>query len=171
MTRYKLRVLEGLSVDDLLLVQSKLKAGNSLEALPVHNGWARLVVLGLADPHLLEGGEGSQDGSSNPDGVLSLWWGNDLDLHGAWGEGGDLLLHTVSDTWVHGGASGQDGVGVQVLSDVNIALHDGVVGGLMDTVGLHTDEGWLEESLWASESLVSDGDDLSVGKLIALLEG
>merc|ERR1719318_842909 len=96
----------------------------NLEALPVHIGWTRLIVLGLADPHLLEGGERSQDGSSNPDGVLSLWWGNDLDLHGAWGKGGDLLLHTVSDTWVHGGASGQDGVGVQVLSDVDIALHD-----------------------------------------------
>ena len=137
----------------------------------MHNGWTGLIVLGLADPHLLEGRERSQDGSSNPDRVFSLWWGDDLDLHGGWGEGGDLLLHTVSNTWVHGGASRQDGVSVQVFPDVNIALHDGVVGGLMDTVGLHTDEGWLEGSLRASESLVTDGDDLSVGKLIALLEG
>merc|ERR1719297_384744 len=73
------------------------------------NGWAALVVLLLGDPHLLEGGEGSKDGSSDPDGVLSLWWSNDLDLH------------SVSNTGVHGGASGHDGVGVQVLSDVNIA--------------------------------------------------
>eukprot|EP00091_Calanus_sinicus_P023684 TRINITY_DN812_c0_g1_i6.p1 TRINITY_DN812_c0_g1~~TRINITY_DN812_c0_g1_i6.p1 ORF type:complete len:112 (+),score=6.90 TRINITY_DN812_c0_g1_i6:302-637(+) len=29
-----------------------------------------------------------------------------------------------------GGASGHDSVGVQILTDVNIALHDGVVGGL-----------------------------------------
>merc|ERR1712227_324519 len=41
----------------------------------------------------------------------------------------------------------------------------------MDTASLHTEEGWLEESLWASESLVSNGDDLSVGKLIGLLKG
>merc|ERR1712227_520698 len=41
----------------------------------------------------------------------------------------------------------------------------------MDTTSLHTKEGWLEESLGASESLVSDGDDLTVGKLIGLLEG
>merc|ERR1712102_72098 len=41
----------------------------------------------------------------------------------------------------------------------------------MDTAGLHTKEGWLEESLGASESLVSDGDDLAVGKLIGLLKG
>merc|ERR1719346_260367 len=41
----------------------------------------------------------------------------------------------------------------------------------MDTASLHTKEGWLEESLGASESLVSNGDDLTVGKLIGLLEG
>ncbi len=52
-----------------------------LEALPVDNGWARLIVLLLGDPHLLEGGKGSKDGTSNPDGVLPLWWGNDFDLH------------------------------------------------------------------------------------------
>ena len=110
----------------------------SLEALAVDDGGAALVVLLLGDPHLLEGGEGSKDGSSDPDGVLSLWGSNDLDLDGGWGKSGDLLLHSVSNTGVHGGASGHDGVGVQVLSDVNIALHDGVVGGLMDTAGLHT---------------------------------
>merc|ERR1719295_2065528 len=49
------------------------------------------------------------------------------DLDGGWSKSGDLLLHSVSNTGVHGGASGHDGVGVQVLSDVNIALHDGVV--------------------------------------------
>merc|ERR1712227_673084 len=41
----------------------------------------------------------------------------------------------------------------------------------MDTAGLHSEEGWLEESLGASESLVSNGDDLTVGKLIGLLKG
>ena len=124
------------------------------------NGWAALVVLLLGDPHLLEGGEGSKDGSSDPDGVLSLWGSNDLDLDGGWSKSGDLLLHSVSNTGVHGGASGHDGVGVQVLSDVNIALHDGVVGGLVDSARFHSKEGRLEQGLGASESLVSDGDDL-----------
>merc|ERR1719232_2509790 len=142
-----------------------------LEALAVDNGWAALVVLLLGDPHLLESREGSKDGSSDPDRGLSLWRSNYLDLDGGWSKSGDLLLHSVSNTGVHGGASGHDGVGVQVLYDVNIALHDGVVGGLMDTASLHTKEGWLEESLRASESLVSNGDDLTVGKLIGLLKG
>merc|ERR1740128_385279 len=142
-----------------------------LEAFPVDDGWAGLVVLLLADPHLLEGGQGSQDGSTDPYGVFALWGSNDLDLHGGWGKGGYLLLHPVSDTWVHGGASGQDSVGVQILTDVNIALHDGVVGGLVDTGRFHTQEGWLEQGLGATEPLVSDGDDLTVGKLVGLLEG
>lgn len=77
-----------------------------LETLPVDDGWAGLVVLLLGDPHLLEGGQRGQDGATDPDGVLALWWGDDLDLHGRRGEGGDLLLHTVGNTWVHGGTSG-----------------------------------------------------------------
>ena len=76
---------------------------------------AGLVVLLLRDPHLLEGGKGSQDGASDPDGVLPLGGSDDLDLHGGRSHGGDLLLHAVSDTGVHGRASGQDGVGVKVL--------------------------------------------------------
>jgi len=141
-----------------------------LEALSVDNGWSCLVVLLLGDPHSLEGGEGSKDGTTNPDRVLSLWWRDDLDLHGGWGKSGDLLLHTVSNTWVHGGTAGEDVVSVEVLSDVNVALHDRVVSGLVDTGGFHTDEGWLEEGLWATESLVTNGDDLTVGELVALFQ-
>ncbi|GMR50477.1 hypothetical protein PMAYCL1PPCAC_20672, partial [Pristionchus mayeri] len=144
---------------------------NRLEALAVDDGGAGLVVLGLGDPHLLEGGERSEDGASDPDGVLALGRSDDLDLHGAGGEGGDLLLHSVGDSGVHGRSSGEDGVGVQVLTDVDVALHDGVVGGLVDSGGLHTQERGLEESLGATEALVSDGDDLKIGKLVGLLEG
>merc|ERR1712045_37672 len=112
-----------------------------LEALAVDDGGAALVVLLLGDPHLLEGGQGGQDGSSDPGGVLPLGGSGDLDLDGGWSQGGDLLLHPVGNTGVHGGATGHDGVGVQVLPDVNIALHDGVVGGLVDSAGLHSEEG------------------------------
>merc|ERR1719320_563525 len=124
----------------------------NLEALPVDDGGAALVVLLLGDPHLLEGGEGSQDGASDPDGVLPLGGSDDFDLDGGGGKGGDLLLHAVSDTGVHGGASGHDGVGVQVLPDINVALHDGVVGGLVDAAGLHSQEAGLEDSLGAAEA-------------------
>merc|ERR1712213_212776 len=103
--------------------------------------------------------------------VLPLRGSNDLDLDGGGSKGGDLLLHTISNTRVHGGATRHDSVGVQVLPDVNIALHDGVVGGLMDTAGFHSEEGRLEEGLRGTELLVANGDDLTVGKFIGLLEG
>merc|ERR550534_1385708 len=85
--------------------------------------------------------------------------------------GSDLLLHTVSNSRVHGGASRHDSVGIEILTDVNIALHDGVVGGLMDAAGFHSEEGRLGESLRAAETLISNGDDLAVGKLVRLLKG
>merc|ERR1719376_1108425 len=85
--------------------------------------------------------------------------------------GSDLLLHTVSNTRVHGGAARHDSVGIQILTDVNVTLHDGVVGGLVDATGFHSKEGWLEESLRAAETLIANGDDLAVGKLIRLLKG
>ena len=134
------------------------------------DGWTRLVVFLFRDPHLLEGGEGSENGATDPYRVLPLGRSDDLDLHCGWSQGCDLLLHTVGDAWVHCAATGQDSVGIQVLTDVHVALHDGVVGGLMDTSRLHTQEAGLEESLGASETLVADCDHLTVGKLVALLD-
>lgn len=64
-----------------------------------------------------------------------------------------------------------DNVGVEILTDVNIALHDGVEGGDVDSAGLETENGGLEEGLGGAEALVADGDDLTVGKLVGLLEG
>ena len=83
-------------------ITTSMIVSTDLEAFPVDNGWSRLVILLLADPHLLEGGQRSQNGASDPDGVFALWWSNDLDLHGGWGERGNFLLHSVSDAWVHG---------------------------------------------------------------------
>ncbi len=68
-----------------------------LEALAVNDGRARLVVLLLADPHLLEGGQRGEDGAADPDGVLALGRGDDLDLHGRGSQSRDLLLHAVGD--------------------------------------------------------------------------
>ena len=79
---------------------------HTLEALAVDNGGTALVVLLLGDPHLLEGRQGGENGTTDPDGVLALGGSNDLDLHGRRSKSSDLLLHTVADTGVHGGATG-----------------------------------------------------------------
>jgi len=104
-----------------------------LEALSVDDARARLIILLLGDPHLLEGGEGGKNGSSNPYRVLPLRWSNDLDLDGGGSKGSDFLLHAVSNTRVHGCASRQNSVGIEVFPDVNITLHDGVVNSFVDT--------------------------------------
>jgi len=145
--------------------------GDNLEAFPVDNGWARLVIFLLGDPHLLEGGQGGQDGATDPYRVLTLRGSNNLDLNCGWSQGGDFLLHSVSNTGVHGGTSGQDSVGVQILTNVNIALHNGVVNGLVDSAAFHTQERGLEQGLGATEPFVANGDNLTVRKLIGLFQG
>ena len=52
--------------------------GSVLETFAVDDGRPGLIILLLADPHLLEGGQGGQDGASNPDRVLALGRGDDL---------------------------------------------------------------------------------------------
>merc|ERR1712193_436636 len=95
----------------------KLQNCKKLETFPVDNGWAAFIIFLFGDPHLLEGGKRSQDGSSDPYRVFPLRGSNDLDLNGGWSQGS---------------------VGIQVLTDINITLHDAVIGGLMDTAGFHS---------------------------------
>lgn len=59
-----------------------------------------------------------------------------------------------------------DDVAVKILSDVDVALHDRVEGGDVDSAGFETQDRWLEQSLWCSESLVTDCNDLTVGQLV-----
>jgi hypothetical protein len=63
-----------------------------------------------------------------------------------------------------------DNVAVQILTDIDIALHDGVEGSDVDATALKTENRRLEESLRSTEALVADGDDLTVGKLVGLLQ-
>jgi len=142
----------------------------SLEALAVDDGWAALVVLLLGDPHLLEGRQGSQDRTTDPHRVLALWRSDDLDLHGRWGERGDLLLHAVGDTWVHRSTARHDDVAIEILSDINVALHDRVECDHVDTAALKTQDARLEERLRSTETLVANGDDLAIRKFVRLLQ-
>jgi hypothetical protein len=141
------------------------------EALAVHDRRAGLVVLALGDPHLLEGGQRSQDGTPDPDAVLALRRRDDLHLHRPGRARGDLLVHAVCDPGEHRRASGQHDVAVQVLADVDVALHDRVEGRLVDAGRLHADGRGREQHLGAAEALGADGDDLAVGQLVGLLDG
>ena len=61
-------------------------------------------------------------------------------------------------------------VAVKVLADIDITLHDGVEGGDVDTTALKTQNAWCEQSLRSTETLVTNSDDLSVRKLVGLLQ-
>lgn len=96
--------------------------GEGTDCLFGSNAGAGLFGLLLADPDRLEGGQGSQDGASDPYTALPLWRSRDLDLHGGWWQGSDFLLRTVSDSREHRGSFRRHSVGEQVLTDVHVTL-------------------------------------------------
>ena len=98
-----------------------------LHAFSVNNAGTRLVILLPGDPHLLEGGERSQDGSSDPDGVFPLRRSNDLDLHCGRRKGCYLFLHSISHSWEHCSTSRQYNVRVKIRPDIHITLHDRLI--------------------------------------------
>merc|ERR1719214_11925 len=74
----------------------------------------------------------------------------------------DLLGHALADARVHGRAAREHDVGVEVLADVDVALHDGLERAVVDAGRLLADERRLEENLRAAEALVADDDDVAV---------
>jgi hypothetical protein len=101
-----------------------------------------------------------------------------------------FCIQSVCNTREHGRATGEDNVAVEVTTDIEVTLDDRVVCHLVNTSQLTTDEQRLEESFRCTEPddiasvfqvlvranfdgclpLVADGDDLTVRKLVALLE-
>merc|ERR1712050_300031 len=180
-----LGVCEGLDTTRQRLVEEGFAAGPSTEprvwcgegpapctqrseTLPVDDGRARLVILTLGDPHLLEGAQRRQDGASDPHRVLALWRSHDLDLHRGGSKGREFFRHALANACEHGGAPRQHHVSVEVLTDVHIALHDRLEGGVMNAAGLLAHEAWLEEHLRAAEALAADRDDVPVWELVGL---
>merc|ERR1712088_724571 len=41
----------------------------------------------------------------------------------------------------------------------------------MDTAGFHSQERWLEEGFWGTETFVANGDNLAIGQFIGFLQG
>lgn len=121
-----------------------VSGADKLETFSVDDSRAGFVVFLFGYPHLLESGQRSQDGTTDPYGVFPFGRGNDLDLDGRRSQSGDFFLHSVGNTRVHCSTAGKYGVGVQVFPDIDVAFHDGVVYGFVDTARFHTQEGRLE---------------------------
>merc|ERR1719507_1969600 len=140
------------------------------DALDVDDAGARYVVLLLRDPHLCEGAERREDGAADPHRVLPLRRCGDRYLHRVGHEGPELLLHTRVDPRVHRGASGEDYVLVQVLADVNVGLHDRVEGCQVDARECLPKRLRVEKCLGAAETLLANGDHITIGELVGLLQ-
>merc|ERR1740116_167396 len=139
-------------------------------ALSVHDRGTRLIVLLLLNPHLLEGGQRGQDGASDPDRVLPLRRSDDLNRHRVRGQILDFLLHSLRDVLVHRRAAAHHHVSVQILPDIDIALHDRREGQFVDSLLSQAQELRLEQSLRRSEPLRSDGDHLTIRQFVILLD-
>ncbi|KAF1747771.1 hypothetical protein GCK72_024237 [Caenorhabditis remanei] len=84
-------------------------------------------------------------------------------------EGFHFFLDTIFYVFEHCRFSRKHDVGVQVSADIDVARLDGVDAGLMDSKDCF-DRKYLEESLWAAETLISDGDELTIRKLSDVAE-
>jgi len=63
-----------------------------------------------------------------------------------------------------------DNVSIEIFTDIDVAFHDGVVCSLMNTSSFLTKNRRLEQSLWSTETFISNSDDLTVGKFVGLFE-
>merc|ERR1712127_596802 len=138
------------------------------EALAVNNRGTALVIFALGNPHLLESRQRGQDGASDPHRILALRWSHDLDLHCGGREGSDLFGHALADSSEHGGATRKNYVSVQILPDIDVALHNRLESCVVDSASLLSDEARLEEHLRTTEAFTANGDDVAIGKLVGL---
>ena len=131
---------------------------------------AGLIVFLFWTPQILESAERRQNWTTNPHGVLPLRGRDNLDLHTRRRERRQFLLHAVRNTREHGCATGQHDVAVEIATDIEVALENGVVSmqrdcgqdslilrmnrnsrRLVNTSSLKTEEGGLEERLRSAE--------------------
>jgi len=84
-----------------------------------------------------------------------------------------------------------DDVAIEILTDINVALHDGVVSSFVNTGGFLSENRWLEQRLGSAETkvsakqraqkkikvkegrgvpLVANSDDLTIREFVALFE-
>lgn len=132
------------------------------ETFSVDDLRTRFFVLSLGDPHSLESRQRWENRSTDPDGVFSFRWGKNLDFHSGWSSVNHLLRKSLSDTSEHSSTSRQDDVGIEVFSDIEVTLHDGFIGKLINSWEFLSNELWLEKEFWASKSLISNSNDLTI---------
>lgn len=75
-----------------------------------------------------------------------------------------FFTQSLGSSGEHGVSSAEYYVSVEVLSHVKIAFHDRLIDHLVEGRHLEVEFGRGEESFSASESLIAEGDDLTIRK-------
>ena len=140
--------------------------GWSSEAFSMHDWGTGFLILLLADPHSLEGRQGAKNGATNPDEELPFSRSYNLDFHGGGGQSSHLFIQTLRDARVHSSATAHHNVAVEVFSDVDVALKNGVVCDFVEPWNFLADHHGLEEGLRTTEALWANSDHLTIRKLI-----
>lgn len=81
-------------------------------------------------------------------------------------EGDHFLGESLGNILVHSGASTHQDIGKQVFTHIDVALLDGLIAELMKPRELHAHEQRFEQCFGASESLISNFDDLSIWQFV-----
>ncbi len=135
----------------------------------MNNSRSSFFVFSLGNPHRLEGAQRAHNGTSNPDRVFSFRGSHDLDLHRIRSQSSHFFSQSFSDSWEHGCSARQYNVFVELFSEKYVTFFDRSVNQIVDSLVFVSLEEGLEEQFSASESLVTNGDDLSIGQFIRLV--
>lgn len=91
-----------------------------------------------------------------------------LDPHGSSSKSSNLLLHPVIDIWSYSDATRHHYVSrefffLQILAP----YHVGIQSNFLDDEGFYSQEGMLDEILWAVGLFITNSDDPAIRQLIA----
>ena len=78
------------------------------------------------------------------------------------------LVIRFTDSRHHRRATGKHHVGIELLANVDITLHDGLEGGIMNAHRFLSHQTRLEQNLGATEALRVEGDDVAIRQFVGL---
>merc|ERR1719362_2573455 len=78
------------------------------------------------------------------------------------------LCHSFSDACEHCCSSRKHNIGIQVLADVNVTLHDRLETRIMNSMCFFSNKTWLEKHFGATETLTANCDDIPIRQFICL---
>lgn len=80
-----------------------------------------------------------------------------------------FFLASLFHAWEHAASSAEHNVGVEILPDVEVALHNGLIDQFVEGRHFESKFGRIEHNLWGPEALVSESDGLSVRESVSAI--